>query len=120
MMRSAADCGGRQVNVVSPPYFVALKLEAFEEREGGDIVGSTDFEDVICLFNGRASIAAEIAADEHLAGVLGRKFAEYLAAPELEDAIDGFVLTEPDPPKRKADILSRIQRVADLAQGMLE
>ena len=72
------------------------------------------------LFNGRASIAEEIAADEHLAGVLGRKFAEYLAAPELEDAIDGFVLTEPDPPKRKADILSRIQRVADLAQGMLE
>jgi len=59
-------------------------------------------------------------ADEHLAGVLGRKFAEYLAAPELEDAIDGFVLTEPDPPKRKADILSRIQRVAALAQGMLE
>ena len=88
-MRSAADCGGRQVNVVSPPYFVALKLEAFEERGDGDIVGSTDFEDVICLFNGKASIAEEIAADEHLAGVLGRKFAEYLAAPELEDAIDG-------------------------------
>lgn len=116
----AADCGGRQVNVVSPPYFVALKLEAFEERGGGDIVGSTDFEDVICLFNGRAAIVEEIAADERLAGVLGRKFAKYLAAPELEDAIDGFVLTESDPPKRKADILSRIQRVAALAQGMLE
>ena len=45
---------------------------------------------------------------------------EFHGAPELEDAIDGFVLTEPDPPKRKADILSRIQRVAALAQGMLE
>ena len=111
-----ADCGGRQVNVVSPPYFVALKLEAFEDRGGRDFLYSTDFEDVICLFNGRASIVEEIAGDENLAKPLARKFAEYLKSPELEDAVDGFVQTEPEPPKRRAAILARFQSVAALVQ----
>ena len=45
---------------MSPPYFVALKLEAFEDRGSRDFLYSTDFEDVICLFNGRESIVEEI------------------------------------------------------------
>ena len=111
------DCGGGQVNVVSPPYFVALKLEAFEERGHGDFLCSTDFEDVICLFNGRDSIAEEIAADGNLAEPLARKFAEYLKSPGLEDAVDGFVQTETDPPSRKAAVMARFRGVAALATG---
>ena len=110
-----ADCGGRQVKVVSPPYYVALKLEAFEERGRNDFLYSTDFEDVICLFNGRASIVEEIAESGKLAGVLGQKFARYLKRPELEDAVDGFVQTETEPAKRKAAIISRFRNVAILA-----
>ena len=113
-----ADCGGRQVNVVSPPYFVALKLEAVEDRGSRDFLYSTDFEDVICLFNGRESIVEEIARDKTLAEPLARKFAEYLKAPELEDAVEGFVQTELDPPKRRAAILERFQSVAALAKRL--
>ena len=101
---------------MSPPYFVALKLEAFEDRGSRDFLYSTDFEDVICLFNGRESIVEEIARDKTLAEPLARKFAEYLKAPELEDAIEGFVQTELDPPKRRAAILERFQSVAALVQ----
>ena len=110
-----ADCGGRQVNIVSPPYFVALKIEAFEERGRRDFLCNTDFEDIICLFNGRDSIVEEIAGDENLAEPLARKFAEYLKSPELEDAIDGFVQTETETAKRKAAIISRFKLVAALA-----
>ena len=98
---------------MSPPYFVALKLEAFEDRGSRDFLYSTDFEDVICLFNGRESIVEEIARDKTLA-----EFAEYLKAPELEDAIEGFVQTELDPPKRRAAILERFQSVAALAKRL--
>ena len=98
------------------PYFVALKIEAFEERGRRDFLCSTDFEDIICLFNGRDSIVEEIAGDENLAEPLARKFAEYLKSPELEDAIDGFVQTETETAKRKAAIISRFKLVAALAQ----
>ena len=89
--------------------------DAFEERGRGDFLASTDFEDVICLFNGRASIVAEIAADAQLAPVLGRKFSAYLAAPELEDAVDGFIQTEPNSAARKATVMARFRDIAALA-----
>ena len=111
-----AYCGGRLVNIISTPYFVALKLEAFEERGRGDFLYSTDFEDVICLFNGRDSIVEEIATDGNLAEPLARKFAAYLKSPELEDAVDGFVQTETDPPTRKSTIIARFKSVAALVE----
>ena len=54
---------GHLIKVVTAPFFVALKLEAFEDRGKGDFIMSTDFEDVICLFNGRQSVVDEIMAE---------------------------------------------------------
>ncbi len=39
---------GRSVRVVTPPYFVMLKLAAFLDR-GQDFVSSKDVEDLICI-----------------------------------------------------------------------
>ena len=118
-LRSATtvDVQGRSIRVVSAPYFVALKLEAFEERGGGDFITSVDFEDVICLFNGRETVADEIAAEREIGKMLGTKFAAYLRSDILDDAIEGFVQTERNPDERKAAILSRFQNVAALADG---
>ena len=103
---------GRSLNVVSAPYFVALKLEAFESRGRRDFLMSSDFEDVICLFNGRASIVEEIASCEALKGPLATKFAEYMKFPDLEDAVEGFVQTESNPERRKKNIMSAFAAVA--------
>lgn len=108
-------CDDRPIRIVSAPYFVALKLEAFEERGKHDFFTSTDFEDVICLFNGRENIVEEIAACRNLRGVLSTKFSEYLTNRDLEDAVDGFVQTEDDPASRKKAILSRFRSVAALS-----
>ena len=107
--------GRRKVRVVTAPYFVALKLEAFEDRGAGDFVTSADFEDVICLFNGRDSIVDEIAACGRIRAGLARKFAGYLDSSGLEDAVEGFVQTETDPEVRKEKILRMFRAVADLA-----
>ena len=104
----------RSLNVISAPYFVALKLEAFEGRGHRDFILSSDFEDVICLFNGRASIVEEIASCEALRGALALKFAEYMNSPDLEDAVEGFVQTENDPERRKKTIMSAFAAVAAL------
>lgn len=107
-------CDDHPIRIVSAPYFVALKLEAFEERGKHDFLTSTDFEDVICLFNGRENIVEEIAACRNLRNVLSTKFSEYLTNRDLEDAIDGFVQTEDNPASRKKTILSRFRSVAAL------
>ena len=106
--------GGREVKVISAPYFVALKLEAFESRGKKDFLTSTDFEDVICLFNGRESIVEEIKNEAAVCEGLAAKFAEYLKSPELEDAVDGFVSTESNADDRKQSILQKFAAVASL------
>ena len=88
-------------------------MEAFEDRGEGDFISSTDFEDIICLFNGREAIVDEIASSERLRGFLAGKFAAYLLQPELEDAVEGFVQTEDDPDLRKRLVLGRFRAVAD-------
>lgn len=106
--------GGRTFKVVSAPYFVALKLEAFEQRGHGDFITSTDFEDVICLFNGRDTIADEIISAPELALTLADKFRGYLACDDLYTAVEGFVVTEDNPDDRKLRILDAFRIVADI------
>lgn len=111
---STITCENRAIRIVSAPYFVALKLEAFEDRGKRDFFSSTDFEDVICLFNGRENIVDEIAACASLRAGLAVKFAEYLACHDVEDAVEGFVQTEDNPMARKDSILNRFRAVSKL------
>lgn len=105
---------GRSIPVIAAPYFVALKLEAFEERGKGDFLTSTDFEDVICLFNGRPSIVEEIAASSDLRDGLAAKFHAYLQSQDIEDAVEGFAQTERQSERCKSAILKRFAEVAAL------
>jgi len=110
------DIDGQIVKVISAPFFVALKLEAFEDRGKGDFICSTDFEDIICLFNGRPSIADEILAEPTVGPGIAGKFAHYLKSPDLEDAIVGFVQTESNAEMRLAAIRTAFRRLAESAQ----
>jgi len=105
-------CENRTVRIVSAPYFVALKIEAFEDRGKRDFLISTDFEDIICLFNGRETIVEEIADCPKLRKALAARFKEYIACRDLEDAIAGFVQTEDNPEFRKDAILKRFKAVS--------
>lgn len=48
------------IKAVSPPYFLATKLEAFTDRGKGDYLGSRDLEDIITVVNGREELLTEI------------------------------------------------------------
>lgn len=107
------DIGGVSVKVISAPYFVLLKLEAFEDRGKGDFITSTDFEDVICLFNGRNSLVQEIKDAGQIAMVIAEKFARYLKNHDIEDAVTGFVQTECNPDERLSKIMNSFYEIAE-------
>ena len=111
---SVVEIEGNPVRVVSPPFFVALKLEAFEDRGRGDFICSTDFEDVICLFNGRTTLVNEIIAEPTVCPVVAGKFAAYLENPDVEDAVMGFVQTESRPEDRFAAVMTAFRKLADV------
>jgi predicted nucleotidyltransferase len=51
------DLDGFQLKVVTTPYFIGTKLEAFRGRGKGDFYASTDLEDIINVLDGLASIS---------------------------------------------------------------
>ena len=106
------DIEGHVVKVVTAPFFVALKLEAFEDRGNGDFIASTDFEDVICLFNGRPGVVDEIISEAVVCNGIRTKFSRYVKNADLEDAVLGFVQTENAPEERFHAIMSAFRRLA--------
>ncbi len=108
--------GAQTVRVVTAPFFVALKLEAFENRGQCDVLCSHDFEDIICLFDGRREIVDEISASPTALRLeLASRLARCIANPDFESALDGFVQTGPAAESRKAELLRRFRCVAGLS-----
>ena len=53
---------GLQLRHLSAPYFMATKLEAFNDRGNNDVYLSHDLEDVITVVDGREELVNELAA----------------------------------------------------------
>jgi len=51
---------GKDINLVSPTYFLITKLEAFKGRGKGDYMMSHDIEDIIAVLDGRPELLDEI------------------------------------------------------------
>ena len=107
---------GIEINVVTPPYFIGTKIEAFEGRGKGDLYASSDFEDIIAVIDGREELIEELgAADAELKSYIARKLASYSQAAHFREVLQGLI---PDPktmPSRLAVLEERIHRISNLA-----
>lgn len=79
---------GYSFRILRPAYFIATKLEAFIGRGRGDGRTSTDFEDIVYIFNNRTTIWNEMRqADPHLLKYFKDSFAQLLQVPYVEEWI---------------------------------
>lgn len=94
-MRGAgeADLGsGVTIRLVTAPYFVATKLEAFRARGSDDYLTSHDLEDVVAVVDGRAELVGEVrSSDASLRGYLADVIAVLLENEEFIDALPGLL-----------------------------
>lgn len=84
-----------QIRVVSPPYFIATKIEAFKGRGNGDFLASRDIEDIITLIDGREEITEEIQAiGGELKAYIADAIGQYLLEKDFEYAIESAVRSD--------------------------
>lgn len=77
--------GGAAIRLISPPYFIATKLEAWRGRGKDDALTSRDVEDIVTLFDGRSSLPNEIAAAElPLRHYIAAELTQLLASPDFQ------------------------------------
>lgn len=102
------------IPVVTAPYFVATKLEAFHGRGRNDHLFSHDLEDIVSVLDGRPELAHEVAgAEPDLRAYLANEFAQLLATPDFIDALPGF-LSPDEASQRRLPILK--QRALSIAR----
>jgi predicted nucleotidyltransferase len=105
---------GTDMLVVSPPLFLATKLEAFYGRGGGDF-GHHDMEDIINVIDGRAELLDEV--DHAAANVreyLREEFDDLLADSSFVDGIGMHLRPDAVSQARVQRIIGSIRRLAGL------
>ena len=105
--------GGPQIRLVSAPYFLATKLEAFLNRGGSDFAASHDLEDVVAIIDGRVELALEVErADDDLRRYLARAIGQLLDARDFQDALPGHLRGDSASQARIPMVISRLERIA--------
>jgi hypothetical protein len=104
-----------EIRMVTAPYFVATKLEAFKGRGRGDFLGSHDLEDVVSVVDGRETLSAEVrAAGAELSEYVHREIAKLLANPGFIDSLPGFLLPDSASQSRIGIVLERLYVLAEI------
>jgi predicted nucleotidyltransferase len=103
---------GKFIRVVSPPYFVATKLEAFLDRGENDFLASHDLEDLITVINGREELKDEIQnAPENVRKYISGYLNNLLANQGFIDALPGHLMPDAG---RVGILMGRLREMSNL------
>ncbi|MBI5603594.1 MAG: hypothetical protein HY879_09570 [Deltaproteobacteria bacterium] len=106
---------GLTIRLVSSPYFLATKIEAFKGRGHGDYMASHDLEDIIIVLDGRPEIVAEIRnSSQDLINFLSGTFQRLLADEGFREAIPGHLLPDRASQARMPRIINCLEEIAEI------
>lgn len=84
------------IRLLTSPFFMATKLEAYNGRGNNDPLASHDMEDILNLVDGRPELVTEIqAADERLRDFISEEIGRLLDHDLIDYAIQGVVMGDP-------------------------
>jgi len=107
-----------EVKIVTAPYFLGTKLDAFFGRGRGDYLASHDMEDIINFINGRAEVIEDIKNSElGLKDFIVKSLQEFLEDEFFLEALPGHLLPDQASQGRRSIILGRINQVVALGSG---
>jgi hypothetical protein len=102
-----------EIRIVTGPFFIATKLEAFKGRGRGDFFGSRDLEDLISVVDGRPALATEVQAGAaDLRAYVRAEINGLLATPGFLDALTGYLLPDAASQSRIGIVVRRLEELA--------
>jgi predicted nucleotidyltransferase len=87
--------GGQSIRLITAPYFLGTKMEAFRGRGQMDFQASHDLEDFVAVIDGRSTILEEVAnSPGDLREYLADAASSLLSESAFLDVLPGLVLDE--------------------------
>jgi hypothetical protein len=103
------EIGEHGARVVTPPLFIATKLEAFHGRGGNDVFASHDLEDIITVVDGRPEIVADVnAAAREVSAYISAEIGSLLRNADFIEALAGFLLPDAASQARRSILERRL------------
>jgi predicted nucleotidyltransferase len=101
------------IRLITAPYLLATKLEAFYGRGGGDFGRSHDIEDIMVIVDGRPELLEEIAASPTpVATYLREEFGRLLSDERFESAVPWHFGGSNVEQGRVPIVMERLRRIA--------
>jgi hypothetical protein len=101
------------IRLVTAPYFIATKLEAFQGRGQGDYQLSHDLEDLIAVVDGRPELVREIEqAEPDLREYLRDGIGKLLDDVSFREALPGHLPGDAASQQRLPSVLERLERIS--------
>jgi hypothetical protein len=105
---------GYNIRMVSAPYFLCTKFEAFDGRGRGDYLLSHDIEDMIAVLDGRPEIVKEIqTADQALIENIRIRFTQLLSDIRFIAALSGHMPGDQASQARVGLVIERIETIVE-------
>ncbi len=104
-----------KIHVVTAPYFLATKIEAFYGRGENDYFRSHDIEDIITVIDGRKEIVDEIKfSSSDLKAFLSDKIQGFLDSEAFMESLSGHLLPDEASQARLPFIIQRLEKIAQI------
>lgn len=106
---------GLMVMVVTAPFFLGTKLEAFKGRGKNDYFASHDLEDLIAVIDGRPSLLGELQSEsKQLRAYVANEVRHLLKEYNFIDALPHYLLPDPSSQSRLGRLLATLRAIAEL------
>ena len=104
--------GEYEIRLITAPFFLATKLEAFHGRGKNDFRMSHDLEDIVTVIDGRSEIVDEVRlAPADLRRYLGDEFRALLSNRDFLVALPGHLLPDAASQQRLPLVMKRMQQL---------
>ncbi len=104
--------GQLEVRVITAPYFLGTKLEAFHGRGKNDFRMSHDLEDIVTVIDGRAELVDEVRdSPVDLRKYLSDAFRELLSNRNFVEALPGHLLPDLASQQRVSLVVERMKKL---------
>jgi hypothetical protein len=104
--------GEHEIRVITAPYFLATKLEAFRGRGKNDFRMSHDLEDIVTVIDGRPELVDEVhLTPADLQKYLSNEFRDLLSNRDFLEALPGHLLPDAASQQRLSLVLKRMKQL---------
>jgi predicted nucleotidyltransferase len=104
---------GKVIRILSLAYYLATKLESWEDRGGGDVFANKDIEDIIGIIDGKDNLEELLRTPENVRNYVIKRFAHLIQNEDFKRSIAGHIGFDKTATERANNVVERIAGVVD-------